>query len=74
MPSQSVTDWRKHRAVVFESDDWGNCGTCPNMDTLERVRQHPVVAEDDAKRKGVWRADTCDVSHSVTPRIPPWVD
>lgn len=60
MPSQGVTDWRKHKAVVFESDDWGNCGTCPDVETLERVRQHPVVAEDAAKRGSVWRADTLE--------------
>ena len=60
MPSQSVIDWCKHRAVVFESDDWGNCGTCPDAATLERVRRHPVVAADDAKRAGIWRADTLE--------------
>ena len=60
MPSQSMIDWRKHKAVVFESDDWGNCGTCPDLETLERVRQHPVVAEDDAKHGSIWRADSLE--------------
>jgi len=60
MPSQSVIDWRKHKAVVFESDDWGNCGTCPDTDTLTRLQQHPVVAADAAERGGVWRADSLE--------------
>jgi len=60
MPSESVIDWRKHKAIVFESDDWGNCGTCPDTETLERVRSHPVVAADEKERRRLWRADTLE--------------
>jgi len=60
MPSDSVIDWHQHKAIVFESDDWGNCGTCPNVETLERIRQHPMVAADEKKRGGFWRTDTLE--------------
>ena len=60
MPSQSVTDWRKHKAVVFESDDWGNCSTCPDAETLRRIQQHPAIAADEANRGSIWRADSLE--------------
>jgi len=60
MPSESVIDWCKRKAVVFESDDWGNCGTCPDLETLGRVRQHPTIVADEKERGPFWRADTLE--------------
>ena len=54
MPADSAIDWQAHKAVVFESDDWGNCGMCPDPDTMERVRQHPRVQQTIADRGGRW--------------------
>ncbi|MBT4814257.1 MAG: hypothetical protein HON70_01085 [Lentisphaerae bacterium] len=66
MPSDSVIDWRVHKAIVFESDDWGNCGTCPDRETLERVRRHPVVQADEERRSGFWRADSLEDTPQMT--------
>jgi hypothetical protein len=38
-------DWRKHKAVVFESDDWGGCGVeeSPDLRAYHRMTQIPVI-------------------------------
>lgn len=66
MPSESVIDWKKHKSVVFESDDWGNCGTCPDTGTLERVRHHPTIISDEKARNRPWGADTLEDTAELT--------
>ena len=45
MAADSMTDWRSRKAIVFESDDWGDCTGTPDLETYERVRRHPRVQQ-----------------------------
>ena len=38
-------DWRKHKAIVFENDDWCGNGiiTLPDRETYERACRKPEV-------------------------------
>lgn len=36
-------DWKKNKTIVFESDDWGAM-TCPNLETLKKIRNSPEIA------------------------------
>ena len=66
MPSESVIDWRRHKAVVFESDDGGNCATYPDMATLARLPEHPAVAAEMAERRSIWLADSLEDTAQMT--------
>lgn len=34
----SQIDWKKHKAVIIQSDDWGFCGWSPNIKIFEKLR------------------------------------
>ncbi len=38
-------DWSVRRAFVMESDDWGVCAWCPDIEAFEAVRQLDAVRE-----------------------------
>jgi hypothetical protein len=48
-------DWTSRKALAIESDDWGICSWCPDLQTFTEVRQLDVV-HDYFDRLGGWVA------------------
>lgn len=52
--SPKIVNWTKHKVVVFESDDWGWCHRCPDMNSFYALSSTDFMKESGEAYSLLW--------------------